>query len=822
MKENFIEVDLDKIDKNKTTKNKILQTIVPKKRKVYDVKRIPSTTPKISERKIFIFDSNEELNNKNTINVNEHDEYTIIEMNERDKLLMSCYSYLTEKKKFLKESQIITLNIYDSIMNLTLVQIDPFFIIILDDERIEFLEYSREISFVDDKKKQITKRFIYNTTILNAVLKNLGFKSYYVKLKKEGVHKDNNTLNLPKEEPESESSEVSLDLFKIFNDNNIKYIFKENQRPILNNVNFFKRFSLCVTKLKHLNNNSKYYYKNSNNDFQKFNNYIKAIRNFNDFKCSQTAKLIYLYGPKRCSKTTFLLYMTYIFNINARTLYFNFNYLERKNILERKRIIYHELLYFCKDTVEMNKIEQKKIFNDISGIQNIMKFIYLILYSLLEVIDYNNNDIRRIIIIDNIYNNDEVNIKYLNNIIKLINNTNSNIKLIICGKGPYFNQIFLDFYINFQVMTNEDKFIDKEETELLYIYCEDKNELNKFIDNNEKIQNESIDENFLQNELKTKIYSFFGLYLAEELDNQKYEYQTIKNNIKDISQLPLEYFEIKIIKNNEFSFTPALHFSFYNDSFKKCLRNIIGYEIEKNTLTNLLKMRKYPKTFLGVCFEKLITLLLMHNKMNLENLIFQKNNIVEISEIAKLKEDNYSDSTIIIKNKDNPILVIQENFFGPLYDLLIITKRNNSYYSDFIQIGVDKTEQQINEIIYDLESKYTIYKQNILTAFNIISDYITVSFIFDYDTQRNKDFSGGVKICKNKNINYYLFSKVDCSLVELNDDDKNILVLVDTYYPSTIINENKKIIIEKKKKKKNNNKDDSNYVKITDFFKKDN
>ena len=56
-------------------------------------------------------------------------------------------------------------------------------------------------------------------------VKNLGFKSYYVKLKKEGVHKENNTLNLPKEESESESSEVSLDIFKIFNDNNIKYIF---------------------------------------------------------------------------------------------------------------------------------------------------------------------------------------------------------------------------------------------------------------------------------------------------------------------------------------------------------------------------------------------------------------------------------------------------------------------------------------------------------------------------------------------------------------------------------------------------------------------
>ena len=111
---------------------------------------------------------------------------------------------------------------------------------------------------------------------------------------------------------------------------------------------------------------------------------------------------------------------------------------------------------------------------------------------------------------------------------------------------------------------------------------------------------------------------------------------------------------------------------------------------------------------------------------------FDKNNIVEISEISILKEDPYSGKTFKI-NKDQSILVLQENFFGPLYDLLIITKRNNKYFSDFIQIGVDKSEEQINKIMKDLETKYDIYKKNILKAFGINSDLISIVFIFDYN-----------------------------------------------------------------------------------------
>ena len=66
----------------------------------------------------------------------------------------------------------------------------------------------------------------------------------------------------------------------------------------------------------------------------------------------------------------------------------------------------------------------------------------------------------------------------------------------------------------------------------------------------------------------------------------------------------------------------------------------------------------------------------MHNKLNIRNLEFEENNIKEISEVAKLKENNYSSPIFEVKNKEIPILLIQENFFDPIYDLMIITKHN--------------------------------------------------------------------------------------------------------------------------------------------------
>jgi len=229
----------------------------------------------------------------------------------------------------------------------------------------------------------------------------------------------------------------------------------------------------------------------------------------------------------------------------------------------------------------------------------------------------------------------------------------------------------------------------------------------------------------------------------------------------------------------------------------------------------------YPQTFFGQCFEKLITLLLMHNKLNIENLIFKKDSIKEIKEIAMLEEENYIAPQFNNEKIDTPILIIPEKLFGPLYDVLIVTKHNKLYYSDFIQIGVDKNKEEINTIIKNLENNYSLYKQNIFKIFGIQTNFISVLFIFDLNTQKNSHYSLGTKICEELMIDSYLFSFENCSLYGLyNTDNNNSLIRVNEYFPSFVINEDRReenypINLNKKRKKKyiTGNK------KITNFFK---
>ena len=364
MEEKFIELKISEEEKDKNVKNnsaksqnkkQIFSYNIPMKRRVCEFDKKFFTVPKIPDTFRFIFDKNIPPNksskNINISNANEYEGYQVIEMNIEDKILMTCYEYLKNNQN-LKEQQIITLNILDKEITFTLLEIhkNKFFPILLNSKLFNFENNAREISFVNEKTKKITKRFIYNSENLKNCLNDLGFKSYYVKKAKDKI--DNNIINLDSikpQESDSESSEVSLDPFKIFIDHNINCIFNENQRPILNDDNFNKRFKTFVVKLKDLNNNSKYYYKYSDNIFNVSNNYEETPANFRFFRYSWTTKIVYLYGPKRSSKTTFLLYMINLCKfIEARTLYFNYNYIENINILERKRIIYHELLYFSK------------------------------------------------------------------------------------------------------------------------------------------------------------------------------------------------------------------------------------------------------------------------------------------------------------------------------------------------------------------------------------------------------------------------------------------------------------------------------------------
>ena len=165
------------------------------------------------------------------------------------------------------------------------------------------------------------------------------------------------------------------------------------------------------------------------------------------FQFSQQSKIIYLYGPKGSSKTTLLLYMINNYRFcKTKAIYFNYNYLKKRNFLEVKKRIYYELLYFCKDIDEMEQFKAKKIFKKTENSDKIMKIIYVVLSNLFEIIG-EETEFLRLVIIDNINDMDEDDINYLNDIIQLFDKKKIFFKLIISGNGPYFNQKFIEFYI---------------------------------------------------------------------------------------------------------------------------------------------------------------------------------------------------------------------------------------------------------------------------------------------------------------------------------------------------------------------------------------
>ena len=359
---------------------------------------------------IEINDDKYKIENDNIIK-EELNNFQKIEMDEKDKMFMNISDFLKSHEDLNVDETII----FNQEVTFKIENTTPYHIIMKDNELYMIDKKSRKINFVDYKSKTINSKFIYNCDNLIDSLESLGFTSYYVKLPKQKNNKSN-------EESETSSENVDVSLsnpFSIFDNEEIKYIFNENERPILTEDNFKNIFRDKLNSLKDLSTNAKYYYGKYNKcRFSIINNYANAQINLYRFQYSKISKILYLYGPKRSSKTTLLLYMINHYRIfKTKTLYFNHNYLENKDFLESKKRIYHELLYFCKDIEEMKKFEEKKIFSKIENSDIIMKIIYVILSNLFEIIG-EEKEYRRIVIIDNIKEMNENNTLYLNNIIK--------------------------------------------------------------------------------------------------------------------------------------------------------------------------------------------------------------------------------------------------------------------------------------------------------------------------------------------------------------------------------------------------------------------
>lgn len=114
--------------------------------------------------------------------------------------------------------------------------------------------------------------------------------------------------------------------------------------------------------------------------------------------------------------------------------------------------------------------------------------------------------------------------------------------------------------------------------------------------------------------------NFYGKYIPIIKENEDLDYNTF-NKYFDI--LPINYLIITE-KNNYISF------KINNSLIKKSIKDSINYEIETQSIKNLISSNECDRCELK---EKLLTLFNKNNKLEINNLVFDKKNILEVEEI---------------------------------------------------------------------------------------------------------------------------------------------------------------------------------------------
>ena len=150
-----------------------------------------------------------------------------------------------------------------------------------------------------------------------------------------------------------------------------------------------------------------------------------------------------------------------------------------------------------------------------------------------------------------------------------------------------------------------------------------------------------------------KNINFFGQYYSLIFENKELSYKTF-NKYYDI--LP-NYYLTFIKKEGKISFEIS------NLIFKNALKKSIEYDIEYNSIENLLKSNDKERTQIGIYEEKLLTLLLKFNKLNLINLQFINENRLEVNEIYEFIDSKFDKFNGNIQ-KNKPIIITQTNYKG--------------------------------------------------------------------------------------------------------------------------------------------------------------
>jgi len=634
-------------------------------------------------------------------------------------------------------------------------------VISLNEKPYNIEDQSRIIEFIIDEVPQ--KRFIYSISYLQQVFNELNIEFY-------------STSN-EKLDDDSIDSEICIDeIINIFKNEEINKIFKiklSNEKII---DLFKKRYpSKEIEVISDLLINTEFYYKNNSKD----NLDINIFKNFYDdlinFIFNSNDYILYLIGPKGTSKSLFLNYSILMYNMSYQIPSLYINYIKIKNLdfKKRKNIFKKEMIYLFFDKDNLKSFYQEKYHRTIISDKNIILCLKNFLQSLINIYKNTFDNKKIIIIIDNFDENEMAICDEMENIIKLVEKNSLKMKLIISGHSNFLNK-------KLKLFIEDNNYFKKNNGNVLFNYnlkIDTENEIKTlpayyFRKDINGLEDKKIEKILLEEEIKyCDKFNILGmLYSILNYGNEI----ELKNILDFFNLLPIDYLNFEMKKGK-------VKFNFHNPIFFKAVKEKIYIKIQESSLLFLLKECENDQIIKGIYEEKLLTLAISYNKLGLKNLIFQKNNILEISKIANFKQseiENNNEDKII---NGYPIVINQVNFKGPNYDLLILfpigINNKNDYISYFIQIGVNKVENQFTKILND----FNLNKNNYISGIeNFIGHDIKITnaellFIFDKDTQIKlsennvKIQNFGAKYCINNNIKFYLFSIKDyCLYITFN------------------------------------------------------
>jgi len=613
-------------------------------------------------------------------------------------------------------------------------------------QRIFFFKESRIFFFTNKRKNLENKQYfihdktsfeeaLQKTEIINGVLKN-----------EEKDHDDSNNSN------SSSSSIQDMDISDIIKTsyNCIEEPTSIKLKKIFSEENYNKRF--YAEKISDLDFNFKYLEKDfTNKELEFIDSQNSCHLQLDEFYHTTEKSYSFIFGPKGVGKTTNLL--QYLNLKEIPRLYFSLKLMStfNSNIKKWKKIAFHEALYTFDTMNQMDQFSQKAE-TEILNSPYLIEFIYSYIKFVLEF--YSNQKKKIFVVIDD-YVQDLYDKKNLIN--EIINYAKSNKhKLFLCimGEGEFINKKFYQFLSNdnsdflgvYWNFSRENENTEKYDfLKLPLYYYKYKDSINN---NHDKIENEI--KNSIKNEFKNiglKSFLLLNKYL-----NTPIELKELKNGFLD---LPFEF--LTIDKNVDIYENIFLKIQFelniYRKAYEECIKGLLKIDSLK-TKMNLFQEENMGKD--GIEFEDLIIEQMWNNTFNY--LIFPENNKIKIKEIYRLKENKDDKRSLTLRK---PIIIRQTTFKGKNYDLLLILEQKGKTYAIFIQIGLDKTGNEINSYIKDIGDNGEKYISGIGYLINHEIDSLGFLLIFDYNHQKKlldkNNESNGAGFCLKYNIDFLIY-----------------------------------------------------------------